>query len=83
MFDKFIDTIRNFDLKIKKILISGLYFSLFVSIIGALILTYYISFSHSNFIYYIGIEVIHLSISFAVSFLASAFAIDKIKKDFV
>ena len=83
MFDKFIDTIRNFDLKIKKILISGLYFSLFVSIIGALILTYYISFSHSTFIYYIGIEVIHLSISFAVSFFASAFAIDKIKKDFV
>ncbi len=81
MFNNFIDTVKNFDLKVKKILISGLYFSLFVSIIGTLILAYYISFSHSNFIYYIGLEVVHLSISFAASFFASAIAIDKIKKD--
>ena len=81
MLDKFIDTVKNFDLKIKKILVNGLYFSLFVSIIGTLILTYYISFKSSSFIYYIGLEILHLSISFAASFFAAAFAIDKIKKD--
>ena len=81
MLNKLISTIKNFDLKIKKILINGLYFSLIVSIIGTLILTYYISFKSSNLIYYIGIEIIHLSISFAASFFATAFAIDKIKKD--
>ena len=81
MLNKLILTIKNFDLKIKKILINGLYFSLIVSIIGTLILTYYISFKSSNLIYYIGIEIIHLSISFAASFCAAAFAIDKMKKD--
>ncbi len=81
MLNKLILTIKNFDLKIKKILINGLYFSLIVSIIGTLILTYYISFKSSNLIYYIGIEIIHLSISFAASFFAAAFKINKIKKD--
>lgn len=81
MINNLLDTIKNFDVKIKKILTNGLYFSLFVSIIACLILIYYISFSHSNFIYYIGIEVMHLSISFAASFFVSAIAMDKIKKD--
>lgn len=75
------DTIKNFDLKVKKIMINGLYFSLLVSIIGTLCLIYYISFKSSNFIYYIGIKIIWLSISFGASFFASALAIDRIKKD--
>lgn len=81
--ENLINTIKNFDLKIKKIMINGLYFSLFISIVAAAILIYYISFYHSNFIYYIGIEVMHLSISFAASFIASAFAMDRIKKDLI
>lgn len=76
-----INTIKNFDLKIKQIMRYGLYFSLFVSIIATIILIYYISFYHFNFIYYIGIETMRLSISFAASFIASALVIDKIKKD--
>lgn len=81
MLDTLINTYKNFDVKIKKLMTNGLYFSLTISIIGALFLTYYISVSHSNFIYYIGLEIVHLSMSFAASFLVSAFAIDKIKKD--
>lgn len=81
MLDILINTYKNFDAKIKKLMINGLYFSLTVSIIGALFLIYYISVSHSNFIYYIGLEIVHLSMSFAASFLVSAFAMDKIKKD--
>lgn len=76
------NTINNFDNKIKKIMINGLYFSLLISLIGTFILASYISFYHSDFIYHIGVEIIHLSISFAVSFIASAFSIDRIKKDF-
>ena len=76
------NTIKNFDMKVKKIMINGLYFSLLVSIIGTLFLIYYISFNSSNFIYYIGFKIICLSISFGVSFIACAFAIDRIKKDF-
>lgn len=81
MVKNLVHTIKGFDEKIKKIMVNGLYFSLIISIIAAFILIYYISFSHSNFIYHIGIEVMHLSISFGVSFFASALAIDKIKKD--
>ncbi len=83
MFKDLIKNIKNFDLKIKKVMINGLYFSLLVSVIGALILLYYISYYPSNFIYYIGIELIHLSISFAVYFFAVAIAMDKIKRDLV
>jgi len=33
MFNNLVDTIKNFDIKIKKILKNGLYFSLLVSVI--------------------------------------------------
>lgn len=75
------DTIKNLDNKIKEIMIKGLHFSLIVSIIGALFLIYYINFKTSNFTYYIGTKLIWLSISFASSFLVSAIAMDRIKKD--
>ncbi len=81
MIENLIHTIKNFDLKIKKIMTNGLYFSLFVSIIATIILIYYISFSHYNFIYYIGIEIMKLSFTFGSAFFASALAIDTIKKD--
>lgn len=76
-----INTIKNFDPKVKKIMKIGLYFSLSVSIIATFILLYYIFFYTSNEIYYIGLQVMQLSISFAVYFFASALAIDKIQKD--
>lgn len=81
MIKKLTDTIKNFDLKVKKIMTNGLYFSFAVGIIGSLFLLYYISFKSSNFIYYIGIKIITLSLSFGASFFASALAIDRIKKD--
>ena len=81
MLENIKNTIKNFDLKVKKIMVNGLRFSLIVALIGTLILSYYISVFPSNSIYYIGKEIVHLSISFAASFLVSAFAIDRIKKD--
>lgn len=81
MLKNLTDTINNFDLKVKKIMVSGLHFSLIVAIIGMFILLYYISCKSSNFIYYIGLKIISLSISFGASFFASALAIDRIKKD--
>ncbi len=79
--ENLINTIKNFDVKIKKILTKGLYFSFFIAIIATLILIYYIAFYPSNFIFYIGIKVMHLALSFAVYFFVSALAIDKIKRD--
>lgn len=76
-----IETVKNLDSKVKNIMVKGLHFSLVVSIIGTFFLLYYISFSSSNFIYYIGLKIITLSISFGASFFACAIAIDRIKKD--
>ena len=75
------DTIKNFDLKIRKIMVNGLYFSLLISLIGTLCLICYISFKTSNLAYYIGTKIIWLSISFGSSFFASALVIDRVKKD--
>lgn len=80
--ENLIHTIKNFDKKIKDILIKGLYFSLGIAILAAIVLLYYILFSHNIFIYYIGIEVMHLAVSFASSFIACSIVMDKIKKDF-
>ena len=82
ILEMLIKTIKNFDFKIKKIMINGLYFALAISIIATLILTYYITY-HSNFIFYIGIKVMQLAITFACAFFSSAFVIDRIKKDFL
>ncbi len=81
MIENLVHTIKNFDFKIKKIMKNGLYFSLSVSILATFILIYYISFSHYNFIYHVGIEIMKLSFTFCSAFFASALAIDKIKKD--
>lgn len=82
MIKSLVDTVKNLDLKVKKIMSSGLYFSLFIAIIGTLFLIYYISFKSSNLIYYIGLKIVWLGISFGVYFFSCAIAIDRIKKDF-
>lgn len=83
MIENLKKTIKNFDVKIKKTLVSGLYFSLIVSIIGTIFLIYYISFKSSNYIYYIGLKTVSLSISLCVSFFACALVFDRILKDLV
>ena len=75
------NTIKNLDMKIKKIMINGLRFSLIISIIATFILLSYISFSHSNYIFYIGIHIMRIAITCACAFFTIAFAIDRVKKD--
>lgn len=83
MLETLMNTIKNFDKKIKIIMINGLYFSLFTAIVASIILIYYIYFSPSSFVYYIGIGIMKLGITYAATFIASAIAMDKIKKDLV
>ena len=80
--ENLIHTIKNFDKKIKGIMVKGLFFSLTVAILATVILIYYIYFSHNNLFYYIGIEIMHLAASYFSSFVACAIVIDKVKKDF-
>lgn len=81
MFKSLNDTIKNFDDKIKQVLIYGLRFSLGISILGSLILLYYMVIRAYPDIYYIGLKTVSLSISFASAFFACALAMDRIKKD--
>ncbi len=81
MIKNFIKTFKDLDKKIKEILVKGLKFSLFISVLGCLLLIYYISFHSSIFLYYIGIKIIWLSVSFLVSFLTCALTMDRIKKE--
>ena len=75
------NTIKNFDAKIKQILVYGLHFSLGVSVLGSLILLYYMLIRSYPDVYYIGLKTVSLSISLASAFFACALAMDKIKKD--
>lgn len=82
---KIIDAVKlefkNLDEKVRKIMVNGFRFSLLVSLIGTLFLACYITFNTSNFVYYIGLKILFLSISFGASFIACAFAINRIKND--
>ena len=79
--ENLIHIIKNFDKRVKEIMIKGLYFSLAIAIIATFILVYYIYISHNNLTFYIGIEMMHLAISFSASFIACGIVIDKVKKD--
>ena len=81
--ENLIHIIKNFDKKTKNIMIKGLYFSFAVAILAAFILLFYITLSHNNFVYYIGIEVMRLAFSLIASFIACGMAMDRIKKDLI
>lgn len=81
MFKSLNNTIKNFDDKIKQILVHGLHFSLGISILGSFVLLYYMLVRAYPDIYYIGLKTVSLSISFASAFFACALAMDRIKKD--
>lgn len=79
MIKKLIDKFNSMDLKVKKILKYGIYFSMFVCIISTILLiTYHINLNID--LYYIGLSVFKLGLFLLVEFIICAFAIDTIKK---
>lgn len=83
MIKKFIDSIKNIEKDIFKIMISGFKFSLVICIISCIISLLYIISPASHILYESGIILFKAGITFAVSFFLCAFAIDKIKKQFI
>lgn len=80
MIKVIIDKFNSMDIKTKKILKYGIYFSLFVCILSLLILLTY-HFNESNpTLYYIGLSTFKLGLFFIVEFIICAIAIDTIKK---
>ena len=66
IFNKLLDTLKNLDKKILKILNYGLKFCLF--------------FLHSDFVFQIGLLTFQIGICFIAEFFASAITVDTISK---
>ncbi len=83
MIKKIIDTFKHFDKKTSKIMRYGLQFCFVLCIVSVFILfTYNVTF-HSPFMYYIGISLFKLSLTFAIEFVVCGLVVDGIKKQMV
>ena len=77
---KLIDTLKNLDEKILKILKYGLKFCFAVLILSAMLLITYLFFIHSDFIFQIGLLTFQIGVCFVAEFFASAITVDAISK---
>ena len=80
LFNNIINTFKNLDKKIIKIMISGLKFCFLITLISITILLIYIFISKYFLLYQIGLLVFQLSLYFSIDFIVAAFVIDTIKK---
>ena len=83
MIKKFINTYKNLDVKTLKILKSGLIFSFIICLLSIFLLLSYIFFFAFPTIYYIGLLMFQLSLSFAIEFIICAIVVDFIKKNII
>lgn len=83
MIKKFMDSIKNIEKDILKIMISGFRFSLLVCIISCIISLLYILNPISHILYDSGIILFKTGLTFAAMFFVCAFAIDNIKKQII
>lgn len=75
-----VSVVKNLDEKIKKIMKIGLNVSFGIAFLSFWVLFYYDVIYSSPDVYYIGIKLFNLSISFATSFFICAIVVDSIKK---
>lgn len=80
IINKLLDTLKNLDKKILKILNYGLKFCFGIIIISALILFTYLFFVHSDFLFQIGLLTFQIGLCFIAEFFASAITVDAISK---
>lgn len=83
MIKNFINTYKNLDGKTLKILKNGLKFSFIICLLSIFILLTYIFFFTFPTIYYIGLLMFQLSLSFAIEFIICAIVVDSIKKNII
>ena len=80
MLNKIIDTLKNLDKKIIKILKYGLKFCFAIIVLSAIILVTYLFFVHSDFVFQIGLLTFQIGLCFIAEFFASETAVDTISK---
>ncbi len=83
MIKNFINTYKNLDGKTLKILRNGLKFSFIICLLSIFILLTYIFFFTFPTLYYIGLLMFQLSLSFAIEFIICAIVVDSIKKNII
>ena len=83
IFNKLLDTFKNLDKKILKILNHGLKFCFCILILSAVILFTYLFFVHSVFLFQLGLLTFQLGICFISEFFVSAIAVDTISKQII
>ena len=80
IFNLLINTLKNLDKKILKILHYGLKFCFGILILSAGILVTYLFFIHSDFVFQIGLLTFQIGICFITEFFVSAITVDAIAK---
>ena len=83
MIKNFINTYKSLDSKTLKILRNGLKFSFIICLLSIFILLTYIFFFTFPTLYYIGLLMFQLSLSFAIEFIICAIVVDSIKKNII
>lgn len=83
MIKKFINSAKNIEKDILKIMISGFKFSLIVCVISCIISALYILNPVSHILYDSGIILFKTGLTFGIMFFICAFAIDNIKKQLI
>lgn len=83
MIKKFINSAKNIEKDILKIMISGFKFSLIVCVISCIISALYILNPISHILYDSGIILFKTGLTFGVMFFICAFAMDNIKKQMI
>lgn len=83
MIKKIINSVKNIEKDILKIMIYGFKFSFAVCIISCVLSVLYIINPISHILYDSGIILFKTGLTFAVMFFICAFAMDKIKKQMI
>ncbi len=81
MLKMILQKLKSMDKKIKKIMQEGFHFCLGLMIVSSFILLTYDFFYHSPDLYYIGLSVFQLSITFLSFFFICGFAFNEIQKE--
>lgn len=80
MIKSLISKIKNIDKSIKNLMLHGVEFSIFVCLISSSILFTYELFYNLPDLYYIGLSIFKMGITFISGFLACGFAFNEIKQ---
>ena len=80
MFNKISNSFKSLDKVAVKIMKTGIKYCFIISIFASFILLFYNCFKTSPLVFYIGLAILKLSITFIVEFIICAFSIDLIKK---